>query len=104
MQLPALLSMASLFAATQAAPLMEARDVNTCRAPGAHKCAVIVWAVLSPALGSNGKSPIASTVGGKGLKVVGGNCDSLIANGGLKADNPGWSADITTTYGPHLYL
>ncbi|KAM0281885.1 hypothetical protein ACHAO9_010513 [Fusarium lateritium] len=74
------------------------RDVQTCRSPGAHKCAVIVWASLS-SFGIKG-----STVGGSGVNVVGGSCDSIIAAGALKRDSPGFSADFTTTYGPHLYF
>lgn len=41
--------------------------------------------------------------GGRGVRVVGGNCDNIIASGSLK-NNGGWSADYTTTYGPHLYF
>lgn len=76
----------------------QRRGVSNCRAPGAHKCAVIVWASLG-SLGIKG-----STTGGRGVNVVGGNCDNIIASGGVHPDNPGFSADITTTYGPHLYF
>jgi len=69
-----------------------------CHAPGDHKCAVIVWASLA-SFGIKG-----STVGGSGVKVVGGNCDNIIASGGLQRNSPGFSADYTTTYGPHLYF
>ncbi|XP_014556182.1 hypothetical protein COCVIDRAFT_27074 [Bipolaris victoriae FI3] len=77
----------------------QARDVQ-CKAPGAHKCAVIVW-VLMASFGIPGSSTT-----GRGVKVVGGNCDNIIANGKLKAEGGGngWSADFTTTYGPNLYF
>lgn len=58
---------------------------------------MIVWVRVS----SNGLN--LGTGVGRGIEVVGGNCDSIAANGKLKADGS-WSADITTTYGPHLYF
>ncbi|KAF5551826.1 hypothetical protein FNAPI_7294 [Fusarium napiforme] len=105
MKLSNVSSACALASAVQAAPAdagadltILPRDVNTCRSPGAHQCAVIVWASLA-SFGIPG-----STTGGSGVKVVGGSCDNIIADGKLKRDSPGFSADFTTTYGPHLYF
>ncbi|WZH42229.1 uncharacterized protein QYS62_003219 [Fusarium acuminatum] len=105
MKLQNILSAFALVSMAQAAPTqveeassVHPRDVQTCRAPGAHKCAVIVWASLST-FGIPG-----STVGGSGVNVVDGNCGTIIAAGKLKRDSPGFSADFTTAYGPHLYF
>ncbi|KAF4943319.1 hypothetical protein FSARC_14948 [Fusarium sarcochroum] len=105
MKLSNVLGACALSSAVQAAPAdagvdstIFPRDVSTCRSPGAHQCAVIVWASLA-SFGIQG-----STTGGSGVKVVGGSCDSIIADGKLKRDSPGFSADFTTTYGPHLYF
>jgi hypothetical protein len=75
----------------------QTRDGN-CRAPGAYKCAVIVTASLV-SLGIKG-----SITGSDGVQVVGGSCDNIIASGELQRNSPGFSADYTTTYGPHLYF
>ncbi|KAH7186230.1 uncharacterized protein B0J16DRAFT_320976 [Fusarium flagelliforme] len=105
MKLNNILGLSALVSVAQAAPteieggqLLRARDVNTCRAPGQHRCAVIVWASLAT-LGLPG-----STVGGSGVNVVDGACGTIIAAGKLKRDSPGFSADFTTAYGPHLYF
>lgn len=116
MKLSSILSMAALASVIEASPIevnevlaptihdsfltaFQTRDVK-CSGPGQHKCAVIVWALLF----SNGLP--SGTTGGRGVKVVGGNCDNIVASGSLKASGGGngWSADFTTTYGPHLYF
>jgi len=76
--------------------LSQARDVK-CDPPGPQRCAIIVWVRIS----SNGLDLGTNT--GRGLEVVGGTCDSIKADGKL-VPGGGWSADITTTYGPHLYF
>ena len=75
----------------------QKRDGN-CKPPGAHKCAVIVSASVAPT-GIKG-----APTGSDGVQVVGGSCDNLIASGKLQRNSPGFSADYTTTYGPHLYF
>ncbi|KAH3904685.1 hypothetical protein HBI56_214970 [Parastagonospora nodorum] len=110
MKFPVVLVLAALANVIQAFPVVESRSPSLearggikCNPPGEHRCAAIVWVTIQ----SNGLDLGTGT--SRGVQVVGGNCDNIIASGKLirgdgGSKGRGWSADFTTTYGPHLYI
>ncbi|EAT81993.1 hypothetical protein HBH56_104160 [Parastagonospora nodorum] len=97
MKLSGIVGLAALAGIIEALPTVgsgsasiEARDAQ-CSPPGEHKCALMIWATVG--------------MNGQGATVVDGSCKDIRAKAKYDTGKgKGFSADLTTTYGPHLYM
>jgi hypothetical protein len=79
------------------APLLAVAGLSGCKPPGAHQCAIIVYAD-----GYGGVDGSQSS--GRDVGIVGGSCDSIQTSGTFDPQGvgKGFYGNFGTSYGPHI--